>query len=67
MFGLFKKPCEHERRQSAQITLIENLSLVGSENIVGEVHRPIYYCRDCRVLFLPWEEEKITEFHEIQQ
>ena len=63
MFGFYKKPCEHKRSQPVNITLCETLNIVNSD-IDGELHREIHFCRDCRVLFLPWNKEKFKNWHE---
>ena len=64
MFGLFKKPCEHKRRHPVNISIIEGIRIENSPNIEGEIIKEIYYCEDCRVLFLPRDKETIGRFHE---
>ena len=66
MFGFFKKPCEHEHRAYTQISLTECFETIDAEKISGEVERPVYFCMDCRVLFVPREEEKM-KIHERQK
>ena len=58
MFGFYKKPCEHKRSYPLEITVVQGL------NIDREIDREIHFCRDCRVLFLPWSKEKIKNLHE---
>ena len=64
MFGFYKKPCEHKRSYSIDMTIVQGLNIINSD-MEEEVHREVHFCRDCRVLFLPWSEEKIKHIHEV--
>jgi hypothetical protein len=55
--------CKHKRRVPIEMIVKEGCQIAGTD-IVGDVEKKIYYCRDCRVLFLPIESEKIVNLHE---
>jgi hypothetical protein len=58
----FSKKCEHKNRRSLELTIVEELSIIGDKNGTAESHKEVYYCKDCRVLFLPKDKEKIKNF-----
>jgi hypothetical protein len=66
MFGFYKKPCEHKKSYPVDITIVQGLNIINSD-MEGEIHREVHFCRDCRVLFLPWDEEKIKNIHEVKK
>ena len=59
MFGFYKKPCGHKNKVDTQISLSEGFTVLGADHISGDVERPVYFCQDCRVLFVPREKEKL--------
>ncbi len=59
----WKKPCEHKNSSPINVTLSEGLNIVNYD-VIGTIEREVHFCRGCRVLFLPWDKEKIGNFHE---
>ena len=58
MFGIFKKQCQHKNRKYIGADLTSQ-GIDQHDNYVGDVIDPIYVCRDCRVLFLPLDKQRI--------
>ena len=54
------KQCRHERSQTAQIELIEGLTVCG-QDIDRVIIKPVYYCRDCGVLFVDFNKERFEK------
>lgn len=57
--------CRHKNRTYAQFSISEGMH-IASTDIVGAVEKEVYYCKDCRVLFVPWESERIVGLHEVR-
>jgi hypothetical protein len=69
MFGFFEKPCKHKNKRPMNMSLYEPLNIVGHPHLKGSVTKEVYYCIDCRVMFLPWDGEscKVHEKQEVKQ
>ena len=55
--------CKHKRKVFAQITLCEGIKVANRDDITGTAEKDVYYCRDCRVLFVPLDSERVVDLH----
>ncbi len=51
--------CKHKRTQRTMLVIEETGNIANNPDREAIILKPVFYCKDCRVLFLPIMEESV--------